>query len=64
MRGLGPYLPGSLVLTPHLVVVVVSRVAAGHRAATRSALDAGAAAWTMRGEAALLPREPLGVLFG
>jgi len=50
VEGLGPHLPGSLVLTPHLAVVVVSRVAEGHRVATRSALDAGAAAWTLATE--------------
>lgn len=48
MRGLGPHLPGSLVLTPHLVVVVVSRGGVAARVATRSALDAGASTWTIQ----------------
>ncbi|MBN9738032.1 hypothetical protein PP1_023780 [Pseudonocardia sp. P1] len=47
MRGLGPHLSGSLVLTPHLVVVVVSRGGVAARVATRSALDGSAAAWTL-----------------
>ena len=45
---MGPHLPGFLVLTPHLVVVVVSRGGVAARVATRSALDAGAMAWTLQ----------------